>query len=266
VLMDCQMPVKDGYTASREWRQLESEQGLARLPIIAMTANAMAGDRQKCLDAGMDDYLSKPVDRRLLESRLAHWLEQSPLRAGGAAPTPVEATPEPTPIPMRQAPLPAMPAAATPPAPVPAPAPTLAVAPTPTPAAPAVAAVEAADSVPAETPPALPVLSMDVVEELRAVMGNEYLSLIRLFLQDAPEHIRRLEAAAAANNIPALVAPAHTLKSSSANLGALGLSAVAKRIEQGARSNNLARPTVAVLMLENEFRRARNALEALLNG
>ncbi|KFN49221.1 hypothetical protein P873_12255, partial [Arenimonas composti TR7-09 = DSM 18010] len=78
VLMDCQMPVKDGYTASSEWRQHEARNGLPRLPIIAMTANAMAGDKQKCLDAGMDDYLSKPVDRRLLEATIARWLAMRP--------------------------------------------------------------------------------------------------------------------------------------------------------------------------------------------
>lgn len=115
-------------------------------------------------------------------------------------------------------------------------------------------------------PPPPPVLDMDVVEELRMVMGDEYLSLIRLFLQDAPAHLKRLEAAASANDIAGLVAPAHTLKSSSANLGALALSAVAKRIEIGARGQALARPAVAVLMLENEYKRAKAALEALLNA
>jgi HPt (histidine-containing phosphotransfer) domain-containing protein len=107
---------------------------------------------------------------------------------------------------------------------------------------------------------------MDVVEELRMVMGAEYLNLIKLFLHDAPAHIKRLEAAAANNDIAGMVAPAHTLKSSSANLGALGLSAAAKRIEIGARGDALPRPAAAVAVLENEFKRAKAALETLLQG
>src|SRR5690606_1356816 len=74
VLMDCQMPVMDGYTATRQWRESEAAAGGTRhLPIIAMTATAMAGDRQKCLDAGMDDYLPKPVTRSELERCIYHW-------------------------------------------------------------------------------------------------------------------------------------------------------------------------------------------------
>jgi CheY-like chemotaxis protein len=75
VLMDCQMPEMDGYTATRELRKRERDG--SRLPVIAMTASAMVGDRERCLEAGMDDYITKPVSLAVLAETLARWLKIS---------------------------------------------------------------------------------------------------------------------------------------------------------------------------------------------
>jgi PAS domain S-box-containing protein len=74
VLMDVQMPVMDGLTSTREIRKLP---GMTHLPIIAMTANVMAGDRETCIAAGMDDYIPKPIDRGLLIEKLLHWVRRA---------------------------------------------------------------------------------------------------------------------------------------------------------------------------------------------
>jgi CheY-like chemotaxis protein len=72
ILMDCQMPVMDGYEASRAIRALKGEGGT--VPIIALTANALEGDRERCLAAGMNDYLTKPLKRERLRTALEQWL------------------------------------------------------------------------------------------------------------------------------------------------------------------------------------------------
>ena len=75
VLMDCQMPVMDGLEATRHIRAWEQESGKPRLPIIALTASAFEEDRDRCLAAGMDDFLTKPLVLRHLTAALESWLK-----------------------------------------------------------------------------------------------------------------------------------------------------------------------------------------------
>jgi len=73
VFMDCQMPEMDGYEASAIIRQREKESG-QHLPIIAMTAHTMTGDRDKCMEAGMDDYISKPIRKEQIVQVISKWV------------------------------------------------------------------------------------------------------------------------------------------------------------------------------------------------
>jgi CheY-like chemotaxis protein len=79
VLMDCQMPIMDGYEATGAIRAWEKQSNGKHVPIVAMTANAMQGDREACIAAGMDDYLTKPIKRLTLNTALSQWLKSAPL-------------------------------------------------------------------------------------------------------------------------------------------------------------------------------------------
>ena len=311
VLMDCQMPVLDGYSATRRWREIESGQAPVRhLPIVAMTANAMAGDRQRCLDAGMDDYLAKPVTRDLLDACLKRWLRSSGVRSTAHTPGPepaAAAAGEASRIAQTAADTatlaaaPDLAAATAAPAPAPASAP---AADSPVPAAvastaraaparphehpsvdlapemplfiPTAAAAATAQEPPAmagfeQTPPSAlppppPVLEPEMLDELREIAGDEAMTIVNLFLEDAPRLVRLLEQASAIPDLEVMREAAHALKSSSANVGALALSAAAKRIELGARAHALDRPAVAVALLIAEFARARVALQGWLSA
>ncbi|PHV17906.1 hybrid sensor histidine kinase/response regulator [Janthinobacterium sp. BJB303] len=203
ILMDCQMPEMDGFEATRRLRRMESEQGRSRTPIIALTANAILGDRELCLDAGMDDYLAKPYTRAALLAVLARW------RPASAAPPAVTAQ---------------------------------------------------------ATPPAAPgaILDAGALQNLRAmrrpgrpdVLGR----IIDLFHSDAPRLLGQLEVAAGASDAGALQLAAHTFKSSCANVGALGLSATCREIEEYARANDVGSALRHIRGIQQELDRVLAAL------
>jgi len=107
-----------------------------------------------------------------------------------------------------------------------------------------------------------PVLDPSILEDLETMLGEEVERLVDVFLEDTPRLVRSLEDAATGPDYEALREAAHSLKSSSANLGAMSLSTAARRVELAARERTLERPAVAVALIANEFARARQQLLA----
>jgi HPt (histidine-containing phosphotransfer) domain-containing protein len=133
------------------------------------------------------------------------------------------------------------------PAPVPTPEPTGPIAPSPTP------------TTQEESP-----LDAEIVNDLQDLMGNDYHSLIRIYLEDSPKLIQQLQTALNRKDIVALVAPSHTLKSSSANLGALKLSKIAMAIEKSARNGDLELPARETPALVSEYEKVKAALAEII--
>ncbi len=206
VLMDCQMPVMDGYAATRALRERERSAVGPRMPVVAMTANAMAGDREQCLEAGMDDYLAKPVQLERLERALARWL---PVRQGAADGVAPAAAVQPA----------AAPAAAA----AAAPAPPVPIAPT-------------------AEPPAPPLIDHPTLVRLRSEIADAEImtTILTAFRTEAPQLASQFAVALAAHDVPRAGRLAHQLRGASLGMGALRLAHHATALEQAARAGDQA--------------------------
>ena len=208
VLMDCQMPNMDGFEATRLIRKLEAERsGSKRVPIVALTANAMEGDRERCLAAGMDDYLAKPFKKEALRAVLERWTSH-----GKAA--------QPTCTPVAEA--------------------------------------------PAESPLHADTIDSGALDRIRVLQAPGAPDLVRkivdLYVKDAPRLMQVMKGAIAMSDIAELQRAAHTLKSSSENLGALAFADLCRQIEVDARAHLMALAAERLKSMEQQFARVRAEL------
>jgi two-component system, sensor histidine kinase and response regulator len=220
ILMDCQMPVMDGFEATSAIRTREAS--LARtariappphVPIIALTANAMQGDRERCLAVGMDDYLPKPYSQLQIEAMLGRWLR-----------------PDIDPLPI----------------------------------APAVIETSAPIESPSES--VIDPAAIAAIRQLQSPGAPDVLrQVMETYLDDAPKLIDGMRTNLHAGNVDGLRRAAHSLKSSSASLGAKHLSALAKEVEMAARANELAGVEPKIRTIELAYLRAADALKKCLD-
>jgi two-component system sensor histidine kinase/response regulator len=230
VLMDCQMPVMDGFAATLEIRRHEHEAGRARsLPIIAITANALQGDRESCLAAGMDDYLSKPFTQQQLGAVIGRWI--------------------------------ALPLASS-------------VQHDEQHAAPPLSSTVHHD----EQRPALPpatreqiqrdVINLHALENIRALSAERGGALVQrviaAYVDDTPQHLQTLRKAIAGLDTGKLRKVAHSLKSSSANVGAEALAQMCKDMENLGRTDSTEGASGILTDMEHEFQAVRHSLSAIL--
>ena len=202
VLMDCQMPELDGYETTREWRRLESS-GTTRLPVVALTANALDGDRERCFAAGMDDYLTKPFKREQLAKMLARHLRHE--------------TKTQVPPPVREVPV--------------------------------AAAVE--------------IIDQKVLDNIRELGGGGDLvcKVLEAYLRSAPKLMEEYSQGLNDGNLEQVHHAVHTLKSSSANVGAMCLSKLCREIETHVRAGQLDRAKIDAASLREAHDAATQALQ-----
>ncbi len=239
IFMDCRMPIMDGYQATAELRKLMASGTLTRAPIIAVTANALKGDRERCLEAGMDGFLTKPLMTNDLENTLAELLppwEGETIDDPAAAPTPpkTENPPMPSQTPKAETP-------------VTDPASARAVRRAPA-AAPAPGKPGAAGATKSATPPAasgekVPLVDVGAFEATRAVVGK-FDMLIDFYRKDTVSYLTAIREALAMGRIEDAVLPAHSIKSSSRTIGAQGMAKLSEYLEYQARQPETADPEV----------------------
>ncbi len=233
VLMDCQMPEMDGYSAAAELRSREAATG-RRMPIVALTANALSGDRERCLAAGMDDFLTKPFQREHLAATLSRWLSLSvnpnygSLEPNYGSLEPNYRLPEPnygSLDPSYGGPM--------------------------------------TEATPSSDRPLLDRTALDAIRALQSEAAPDLLAqVVRLYFESAADMLTRLRAGLAAGDHEAVRIAAHTLKSSSANLGAAVLAEMCKQLELAARAGSLGPGLPDAQALERAYQAVRVALEA----
>ena len=232
VLMDCQMPDLDGFEATELIRKEErSANAKMRLPIIALTANALQGDRERCLGAGMDDYLSKPVQLDQLRQMLARWLP-SP----DHSPPLLETSDDATPSPKRLAQISTRNSSRD---------------------------QESANPYGGQELPTRP-LSADTLASIQAMdrVGSNGLlqRLARKFTEFALRDIKRLRHAIANEDAPEARNAAHGLKSSSGAIGAHQFASLCQELETLARAGELTHAMPLLQSIESEHSRVEQAL------
>ena len=245
VLMDCQMPEMDGYSATRAIRQRES--GGRHTPIIAMTANAMREDRARCLDAGMDGFIPKPIALEELETAMECWIPND-VKPGADSSVPnakdyifgVPAS-ERRHLPEQAAPASSF---ATDPA--------------------LVAALAAQFKT--EDPPLASQSSVDlsVLDNLAAMAegGDDFVSrLIGTYVSDTSSRILTLHVALDASDLPLIERTGHALKGSSGNMGATAMAALGAALQGAGQKQDMAGARKLIDETEAEFLRVREILD-----
>jgi two-component system sensor histidine kinase/response regulator len=238
VFMDCQMPNMDGYEATQFIRQMEKmENGGSRqgTPVVALTANAMEGDREQCLDAGMDDYLCKPFQLQDFQRILECWLLKKPAR---------DSEPDMSERPDELASPPLFPDKIT--------------------ASDLSRKVPPVSPKPSSRPSPIDFKAIETINSLRTegapdILGN----IIDIFFENSRAELEKLRKGTASNDAGLIRMAAHSLKSSSANLGALTLSKLCKELEEMGRNKRIEGASELLLQVQEEYREVEGVLKTV---